>query len=112
MIYLNLVKLMNNKCKECGGKCCVGLIEVLPTDEIYNDNTLVEKKPFFSDRIMKTKVSDNHCIAQKDGKCTIYKKRPKVCRAFKVDSPCCILFFSNHVIIHSCKPCVVVEGIN
>lgn len=102
---------MNDLCAECKGKCCMGIIDVYPTDKIYYDNTLVWKDPNGKyDRIMRT--NENHrCIANADGKCTIYEKRPAVCREFQVGSSCCNNIRLGYLNSHSCKVCVVSEAL-
>lgn len=86
---------MNILCKECGGKCCVGsIINVYSTDEIYYDDTLVcESQDSTYDRQMIT--INNKCIALKDGLCSIYDKRPYVCKKFDVDGILCKNFRCN-----------------
>lgn len=81
---------MNNQCEQCGGRCCVGLIEVYSVDEIFYDETLVREFPGVEyDRFMKTAGDNMHCIALKNGKCSIYNKRPTVCRQFDVGCSRC-----------------------
>jgi len=80
---------MNNDCLKCGGKCCVGIIEVFSNDAIFYDETLVcECDEFLPDRVMMM-GTDLKCIALKDGKCSIYEKRPTVCRQFEVGCSRC-----------------------
>ena len=101
---------MNSKCDECKGKCCVGPIDVYSTDEIFYDDELVCQDPDQKyDRVMRT--VDGYCIALKDGKCTIYDKRPTVCRAFQVDSVCCVNLRTGRLSSHNCKICIVSEAI-
>jgi len=103
---------MNKICQYCGGKCCVGEIEVFSFDEIYSDPvyTIKVANNGIRDQLMRTNPQ-NHCVAYKEDKCCIYYKRPTVCREFAVDSPCCLNFKSNKVNKHSCEPCVVVASI-
>lgn len=102
---------MDSKCDECKGKCCQGIIDVYSTDEIFYDDSLVWEDPDRKyDRIMRT---DDHqrCIANVDGKCTIYEKRPAVCRAFEVGSRCCNNIQAGYLNSHTCKICVVSEAL-
>jgi Fe-S-cluster containining protein len=102
---------MNNICEACGGKCCMGIIDVYSTDEIFYDDSLVwedESVPY--DRIMRTD-ENQRCIALKDGKCSIYEKRPQVCRAFQVGCRCCENFRTGKLNSHSCNFCVVSDAL-
>ena len=101
---------MNDICEACGGKCCVGIIEVQSADEIFYDDALVTViEEFLPDRTMR--MGDNlRCIALKDGKCSIYENRPRVCRAFQVGCPCCENFRNDRVTIHACEPCIVYKA--
>ena len=79
---------MNDICEACGGKCCQGIIEVYSQDEIYYDESLVCEDPICHfDRIIQT--VNMQCIALKDGKCSIYEKRPLVCREYAVGNQRC-----------------------
>lgn len=101
---------MDSDCDKCKGKCCVGIIDVYHTDEIFYDNTLVtEDKDMRYDRVMRTN-DKMECIALKDGKCTIYEKRPQVCREFKVGNSCCLNFQAGTLNAHSCRICYVSEA--
>ena len=81
----------------------------MSTDEIFYDDSLVTVIPeFLPDRTMRM-GTNLRCIAQKDGKCTIYEKRPRVCRAFQVECRCCNNFRSGRITVHTCKPCEVYE---
>lgn len=100
---------MDSRCDECKGKCCMGLIDVYPTDEVYKDEKLTRPyKTEHYDRIMRT--IEMRCIANVDGKCTIYEKRPAICRAFEVGSPCCENIRKGFLNSHSCKFCVVSDA--
>jgi Fe-S-cluster containining protein len=98
-------------CEECRGKCCCGIIDVYSQDEIFYDDSLVcvrEDREY--DRQMHTD-KNNWCIALKDGKCSIYEKRPMVCREFQVGSRCCINFFTGQRNAHTCFPCPISEQV-
>lgn len=102
---------MNDQCQQCGGKCCVGFIDVYSNDEIYYDNTLVwEVEGNAYDRIMQTD-ENSKCIALVNGKCSIYDKRPQVCRWFEVGSRCCENFRSGKINSHICLPCPISERV-
>jgi len=102
---------MNNICRQCGGKCCQGMIDVYSTDDIFYDDTLVcEIEGLEYDRVMRTDENQK-CIALKNGKCSIYDKRPQVCRAFKVDSACCKKWNSGMFNSHKCGLCVVSDAL-
>ena len=95
-------------CDICRGKCCVGQIEVFPTDMIYTDDSLtMELKNCDYDRVMITD-KDNRCISLSGGRCLIYTKRPSICREFKVGSECCVQFKSGEMTKHVCMPCELV----
>lgn len=102
---------MNDDCEKCGGKCCVGIIDVYSQDEIYYDESLVCEDPSFQfDRMMQT--VNMQCIALKDGKCSIYEKRPQVCREFKVGNPCCLNFQNGTLNAYQCNLCHVSDAMN
>jgi hypothetical protein len=86
--------MMNNLCEKCKGMCCVGKIEVEPTDQIpeqmHHNGYMVVR-------------SNNTCIALVNGKCIIYKDRPAICKKFKVLSPCCKDFFIGSKTKHKCE---------
>lgn len=87
----------------------MGTIDVYNTDEIFYDDTLVCQDPDEKyDRLMR--VVNGYCIALKDGKCTIYEKRPAVCRAFAVGNSCCENIRKGFLNSHSCKFCQVSEA--
>jgi Fe-S-cluster containining protein len=100
---------MNDICEQCGGKCCQGIIDVYSNDEIFYDDSLVwEMEGVDYDRVMRTD-ENQRCIALKNGKCSIYEKRPLVCRSFQVGCKCCDNFRMGYLNSHSCKICVVSE---
>ena len=95
---------MHPKCQQCNGKCCVGEIEVLPSD-VVSDNKIYSREG-------KMRVKeDGSCVALLDGVCTIYDKRPAICRAFKVNSECCKAFFEGKEHKHLCKTCTLLADI-
>lgn len=93
------------KCEQCQGKCCVAIIEVYSQDAIYYDADLVHEVPdMYPDRAMRVDAN-GVCIALIGGKCSIYDRRPTVCRNFQVDSECCNKFFTGELTAHQCKAC-------
>jgi Fe-S-cluster containining protein len=101
---------MNDLCAECGGKCCQGIIDVYYTDEIFNDPSLVKRVE--NDRFDAVMLTDENfrCIALKNGKCSIYEKRPQICREFKVGCSCCENFRNNRLNAHVCSICKVSDA--
>ena len=101
---------MQNQCKNCNGKCCVGDIEVIPSDSIYsNDNltVLILNKQYNernTDRFMRVN-KDNQCICLIDGLCSIYDNRPDICKKFQYGSQCCIDFQNGTKTNHFCDDC-------
>lgn len=96
-------------CDSCGGKCCVGDIEVAPGEPLYGNEFLTtcvggSGKPY--DRVMNVS-SAGKCICLVDGRCSIYESRPAVCRRFQLGSKCCLAFSSGEKLSHSCKDCVL-----
>jgi Fe-S-cluster containining protein len=88
----------------------MGTIDVYSTDEVFYDDTLVWDDPDKKyDRTMQ--VVDGHCIALKDGKCSIYEKRPAVCRAFQVGSSCCENIRLGYLNSHTCGFCKVSDAL-
>jgi len=83
--------MIEEPCKSCKGHCCkVGfIVEISPYDEIYNDGNLVwqnENMP----KNMKSNGDGYTCIALgKEGECTIWSKRPSMCREFEVNGDRC-----------------------
>ena len=94
-------------CEDCDANCCVATIEVFPTDEIYTDETLTkptENNPNYDREMVVGK--NNKCIAlDKYFNCSIYSKRPKICRDFLFGSDCCKDFFNGIKMKHDCKEC-------
>jgi len=103
---------LSKLCRTCNGKCCVGEVEVFKWDAIYSDQSLTMQVDDngLRDRVMKVD-SDNNCVALIEGKCSIYEKRPTVCRRFTVGSPCCIDFCTGEKIKHACVKCDLVTAI-
>ena len=102
---------MDSKCTECRGKCCMGTIDVYSVDEIFYDDTLVWDDP--NDKYDRTmQIVNGHCIALKDGKCSIYEKRPTVCRAFQVGCSCCENIRLGYLNSHTCGFCKVSDALN
>ena len=104
--------VMDSRCIECRGKCCMGTIEVYSNDEIFYDDKLVlenDDPDNRYDRIMQ--IVDGYCIALKDGKCSIYEKRPTVCRAFQVGNPCCENIRHGYLNSHTCGFCTVSDAL-
>ncbi len=98
-----------NKCSGCNGKCCVGIIEVYKEDVVYSNPILTQDVDCeFYNRIMRT-TRNNKCIAFEDDECTIYEKRPWVCRAFEYDSECCKKFRNEERTKHTCEECHLIE---
>ena len=94
---------MNDLCASCNGICCQGIIEVYSGDEIFYDDTLVcEGVDMEPDRQMK--LNGTFCIALKNGKCSIYEKRPQVCRDFKVGCRRCINYQNGYLNSHKMFP--------
>lgn len=80
------------KCQRCGG--CCRRYEIIPVED--TDNTpreLVEECHDSSPPLtpyLRMKIVDNHCIALgTDNLCTIYKRRPRVCREFQAEQRGC-----------------------
>jgi len=101
---------MDSRCIECRGKCCMGIIDVYSSDEVFYDDTLVWDDP--NDKYDRTmQIVDGHCIALVDGKCSIYEKRPAVCRAFQLGSPCCENIRLGYLNSNTCAFCKVSEAL-
>jgi len=103
------MEIMKDKCKKCGGKCCVGIIEVYSSDEIYCADDLTIPSQDSNYRCMRTN-DNNQCICLVDGKCAIYSKRPQICKKFRVNSTCCNSFINGKKKIHVCDPCVLYKN--
>jgi hypothetical protein len=103
---------MDEICRKCEGKCCAGDIDVHPVDEIYNDGFLtreVTNKNY--KKVMKTHGHNGACIALENGICSIYEKRPAVCRLFVVGSACCCDFQSQILKKHKCDDCHITASL-
>lgn len=102
---------MNKMCQKCGGKCCQGIIDVYSIDDIFYDDTLVcEYEGMDYDRVMRMD-ENQRCIALKNGKCSIYDKRPEVCRAFEVGNPCCVNIYTGKINSHQCGFCTISDAL-
>jgi Fe-S-cluster containining protein len=98
-----------NKCSGCNGKCCVGVIEIYEDDEVYSNPILTKEiECEYYNQVMRTTM-DNKCIAFEDDKCTIYEKRPWVCKSFGYDSECCKKFRNGERCKHICRDCHFLE---
>ena len=103
---------LDSRCIECRGKCCMGTIDVYKTDEVFGDKSLTWESHDPEgryDAIMQ--IVDMHCIALKDGKCSIYEKRPAVCRAFQVGCSCCDNIRLGYLNSHTCGFCKVSDAL-
>lgn len=88
----------------------MGTIDVYSTDDIFYDDTLTWEDPDKRyDRTMQ--MLNGHCIALKDGKCSIYEKRPVVCREFQVGSSCCENIRKGYLNSHTCAVCQVSDAL-
>jgi Fe-S-cluster containining protein len=101
---------MNELCDKCGGKCCVGIIEVTHDDVLHSDALLTEVGPApWRYRVMRT-TSSGRCVAQgQNGRCEVYDRRPSVCRRFEAGGTCCEAFREGKVVVHACEPCRLFE---
>ena len=87
---------MEEPCLSCRGHCCkVGfIVQVMPNEELFNDERYVHQAydvpngvPFHN---MKSNGDGYTCIALGErGECTIWDKRPQVCREFDADGERC-----------------------
>ncbi len=78
---------MEEKCLRCGAGCCRGLsIEVCGNDDVPLDFLVVRNRAFY----MRKRGDHVTCIALVDDKCSIYDRRPQVCRDFSLDNPRCL----------------------
>ena len=101
----HIIKSKQNPCKDCNGKCCVGDIEIIPSDSIYkNDNLTISIPNKKHERFMRVS-EDNQCICLIDGICSIYDNRPEICRKFTYGSKCCFDFQSGTKTNHFCTDC-------
>lgn len=88
---------INSLCEKCAGQCCkVGfIVTVFPNEPLYDDDAYVNKShslengaPFHN---MKSNGDGYTCIALgSKGECTIWSRRPQMCRDFEVNGPRCI----------------------
>ena len=96
-------------CHDCGGKCCVGIIEVLPSDVLYQDESLtIAVAEHHRFRVMRMDMS-GRCAALSGGLCSVYEHRPWVCRKFELGGECCLSFRDEKKKIHECKKCLLFE---
>lgn len=87
---------MNKSCEKCAGKCCYGprgWVELYARCEVPPEMTeriKDGKTEYTAMKMVKVEGSKHlRCIALVDGKCSIYKNRPFVCRTYHVGSPPC-----------------------
>lgn len=93
-------------CENCYA-CCVGDIELFEEDSLYGDKRYTNRiQCDLYDCVMKVD-NENFCIAlDKDKKkCSIYEKRPQVCRDFRSGSSCCKEFVRQIKKQHKCIKC-------
>lgn len=95
---------MDKLCASCKGRCCYGEVRVYTADAIADDAALVHRVR--GQRVMLTDMNSK-CIALKDGRCSIYEKRPWECQQFPVDGYCCRRFQSAQILRHECDTCVI-----
>ena len=73
-------------CEKCGGKCCKVLLLPIQTREA---------REFYTQRGLESvggwAIVPHTCHHLKEGKCTIYDKRPLSCRTMRVDGALCRL---------------------
>lgn len=73
-------------CQTCGGRCCAGwAVDVLPGLDEVPDRMVKEDRLFGP--VMRER--NGACIALRDGRCSIYESRPKVCRDFEAGGAAC-----------------------
>ena len=73
---------MNRICEECGGSCCKSFDSVgLHDDEIERLSEL--GADIYLDQDEYVMDIKGGCQFQKDGKCSIYKQRPRACKEWK-----------------------------
>jgi Fe-S-cluster containining protein len=90
----------------------MGTIDVYKTDAVFGDKSLTWESHDPErgyDAIMQ--IVEGHCIALKDGKCSIYEKRPAVCRAFQVGCSCCENIRLGYLNAHTCGFCKVSDAL-
>lgn len=78
-------------CMHCAACCKTGLrVIVRRYEELYNSDYVyeIEGSFGFTDRYMK--MEGGVCIALVDNRCSIYDKRPEVCRMFHKGSVMCL----------------------
>lgn len=75
-------------CEKCGGKCCSAYrVEVIGgLDDIDWEMIYMYGQTYW----MRKKEDKMTCVAFEDGKCSIYDRRPTVCRQFEVGEPRCL----------------------
>jgi Fe-S-cluster containining protein len=90
------MKWEGSLCGWCGGQCCkVGfIVQVFPDEPLYNDDKYIHRAieaPSGNEfRNMKSNGDGYTCVALgEDGKCTVWDKRPQMCRDFEVESDRC-----------------------
>jgi Fe-S-cluster containining protein len=78
-------------CQGCGA-CCVGLrVEVRPSiDDVPEDLICVDEEGDTPILVMQQR-DDGSCVALVGGECSIYDRRPQVCRDFEPGGAHCLV---------------------
>ena len=76
---------LHPSCAACPALCCRLTAQLVPEDEIPNALVRVaaDGTRFMAQR------EDRTCVALQDNRCTIYEKRPQICRSFEIDGKVC-----------------------
>lgn len=78
---------MHPLCAACKGACCYLLVPLIEEDLSHVPEELREQNE--AGQWFMKRQKTGACVALKDGLCTIYENRPKVCRDFQVGSYHC-----------------------
>ena len=68
---------MHSSCLKCAAKCCYYLVEVLFCDDVPEEMTTDDGYMIQDDT--------GKCVALENGLCSIYERRPTVCKQFFCD---------------------------
>lgn len=77
------------KCEGCGLCCFLSVELVAGMDDVPDELTEVVDDDGYES--LQMKIHNGHCIAlTEDGRCSIYERRPTVCRDFEFGSDRCL----------------------
>lgn len=84
-----LISVIDKSCEKCRGGCCRKFrVEVTGNDDVSWNMIYVRANTYW----MRKQKDRMTCVAlARNGKCTIYDKRPQVCKDFSIGESRCVI---------------------